>query len=69
MNRQETLQALEDKYMPMLQEVTARLMVIDIEKMGIENEYKEKTEKINDYFDAVDNIERMQNLLDNPPEV
>ncbi len=69
MDKEQTLQALEDKYLPLIQDATLRMSKIDFEKIGLENDYQEKIKQVTDYFEAVENIERMQSLLDNPPVI
>ena len=67
MNRQETLQALEDKNTPIREEIFNRFVIVDTELRNFDQENTDKKKQINDYFDAVENIERMQDLLENPP--
>jgi hypothetical protein len=67
MNREQTLQALSDKNTPIREEIFQRFVKVDTELRDFDSENASKIQQINDYFDALDNIERMQELLDNPP--
>lgn len=69
MTKEQFLKALEEKYIPLIEEVKSRELVVFQEKKLLEDEYSEKQKQAEDYFSALENKERILNLIDNPPTI
>ena len=67
MNKEEYLKRLSDKFQPLISEAERKEFEAFREKEALVKEFELEKQKIEEYFYALDNFNRMQELVNNPP--
>lgn len=69
MTKDEMLQAAENKYIPLIQSAFDTFVPVETAYRNIKQEYEDKKQVINTYFDAIDQKEQIDNIVNNPPTI
>jgi len=69
MTKLKMLQAVKDKYDPLIAELENKVQPMTCKLIALKVDYQSKLEQIETYFDALDKIKQLQGIINNPPEV
>jgi hypothetical protein len=69
MTKEETIQKVIEKYDRMIDILNNKINPLIDERDQIKNVKETKLKLIDDYFEAVEKIEAMKELIKNPPEI
>lgn len=69
MTKQETIAKVNEKYQEQIDDMNMVLEPLMAQRLSLEAEWKNKLMQVEEYFNAIEKIEAMQQIIDNPPEI
>lgn len=69
MNKEQLLQQLDEKYQPLLRDTGDEQSRAEQAHRDLLSEYEQKRASIEAYYQAIEDQERIENIINNPPTI